>query len=82
VVRRYYFHTENGQSQRDRDGVDLPGLDAARHEAVRALCDILKERSGQFWAEGVFRMIVADDDGLTLFMVEVTAVSAPAVSGT
>lgn len=77
---RYYFHTEDGQPLCDRDGVDLGGLDAARREAVRALGEILKERSDEFWADGVLRMRVADEAGLTLFLVEVSATVAPAVS--
>jgi hypothetical protein len=75
---RFYFHTENGTSIRDRDGVELPDLAAARYEAVCALGEILKERAEEFWAEGVLRMAVADAAGLTLFLVEVNATVAPA----
>jgi hypothetical protein len=77
---QYYFHTEDGSAVRDRDGVDLPDLDAARREAVRALGEILKERVDEFWADGVLRMCVADESGLTLFLVEVSATTAPSVS--
>jgi hypothetical protein len=80
-VPRFYFHTEDGQLLRDRVGVDLPNLDAARNEAVRAFCEILKERSCEFWADGVFRMVVVDGDALTLFVIEVTATAAPVVAG-
>ena len=75
---RYYFHTEDGPPWRDRDGVELAGLEAARHEAVRALGEILKERVNEFWADGALRISVADAAGLTLFLVEVTATTAPA----
>jgi hypothetical protein len=80
-VTRFYFHTEDGQPLRDGVGVDLADLDAARNEAVRAFCEILRERSREFWADGAFRMIVADGDALTLFVIEVTATAAPVVAG-
>ena len=79
-MSRFYFHTEDGRIQRDREGVELADLHAARFEAIRALGEILKERADEFWADGVLRMTVADDDGLTLFLVEVTATVAPAAA--
>jgi hypothetical protein len=79
-VPRYYFHTDNSHSLRDRDGVELADVEAARHEAVRALGEILKERVDEFWHDGTLRMCVADADGLTLFLVEVSATAAPSVS--
>ena len=77
---RYYFHTEDGRPLQDREGVDLESLAAARREAARALGEILKERSDEFWTDGVLRMRVTDADGLTLFLLEVTATASPAVS--
>ena len=76
---RFYFHTEDGRRLLDREGVDLPDLDAARRQAVRALGEILKDRSDEFWADGALRMSVCDEDGLTLFILEATATTAPAV---
>ena len=76
---RFYFHTEDGRPLRDRDGVSLPDLAAARLEAVRALGEILKERSDDFWNERMLRMSVTDQSGLTLFLVEVSAMDSPAL---
>jgi hypothetical protein len=78
-VPRFYFHTEDGRPLRDREGVELPDLAAARREAARALGEMLKERADEFWSDGLLRMAVSDADGLTLFLVEVTATTAPAV---
>jgi len=80
-VPRYYFHTEDSRQAPDREGVDLPDLAAARQEAVRALGEMLKERSEAFWNEGLLRMRVADGAGLTLFLIEVNAIAAPAAGG-
>jgi hypothetical protein len=77
-VPRYYFHTEDSRQWSDRDGVDLPDPAAARREAVRALAEMLRERSDAFWDEGLLRMRVADGTGLTLFLIEVVATVAPA----
>ncbi|MFL5298526.1 MAG: DUF6894 family protein [Phenylobacterium sp.] len=77
---RFYFHTEDGHALRDREGVSLPDVAAARQEAVRALGEILKERSEDFWSDGLLRMSVTDQAGLTLFVVEVSATDAPALS--
>jgi len=76
-VPRFYFHTDNGQPLRDREGVVLPGMDAARHAAIRAFCEILKD-SDDFWRDGAFRMTVADDADLTLFVIEATVTTAAA----
>jgi hypothetical protein len=78
-VPRFYFHTEDGKPLRDRHGVDLPDMDAARRAATHAFCEILKDND-DFWADGAFRMTVADEAGLTLFVLEVTATMAAAVS--
>ena len=79
-MQRFFFHTEDGSAVLDRDGVDLPDVAAARHEAVRAVGEMLKERSAEFWADGMLRMRVADARGLTLFLVEVSVTAAPSVS--
>ncbi len=76
----FYFHTEDGRPFRDREGVELPDLDAARREAVLAFSEILKAQAATFWSEGLLRMSVCDEAGMTLFLLEVTATTAPAVS--
>jgi hypothetical protein len=44
VMPRYYFDTQtNGQVIPDREGLDLPGEDAARREAGKALADMAKD---------------------------------------
>lgn len=61
---RYYFHTTNSHGvARDTEGQPLPGLEAARDEAVRSIRELLSEeiRSGQINVSG--RVDVTDEDG-------------------
>ncbi|TPI72568.1 hypothetical protein [Mesorhizobium sp. B2-8-9] len=45
----YYFHVDNGTFIPDEEGVDLPDLDAARREAVRAAGEMINESKEFFW---------------------------------
>jgi hypothetical protein len=78
-MARYYFHTEDGRCHPDRDGLELPDLQTVRTEAVCALCEIVKEDPATFWEDGAFRLTVSDESGLMLFMLDLSAVMAPAV---
>ncbi len=41
----YFFHVREGSElSRDEEGQDLPNVEAARHEAVAANCEILGEK--------------------------------------
>lgn len=39
----YYFHIDNGTFVPDNEGVDLPDVDAARREAVRAAGEMIND---------------------------------------
>ena len=42
---RYYFHIRDGNGvTEDREGIELPGIDAARPEALKRACRIWSER--------------------------------------
>jgi hypothetical protein len=77
---RYHFHTEDGHHHHpDPDGLDLAGARAVRTEAIRAIGQLVSERHDEFWRDGSFRMIVADDTGLTLIILDLTATISPAM---
>lgn len=70
---------------RDPDGrvpptMSLPDADAARDQAVIYLGELLKDEDGRFWEEPELNITVQDATGLTLFSLDVTGRSAPAVS--
>ena len=75
---RYHFHSEDGHRLNDEEGTELPNVDAARIEAVRVMAELLRERPEMFWRHECFRMTVTDDDDLTLFVLDLSVVTAPA----
>lgn len=62
-MTRYFFHTENGGSFRDTEGVELPSLLAARQEAIAAASEMLSDLSGALAEGGNWRMDVKDEAG-------------------
>lgn len=77
---RYHFHCEDGRRLPDPEGTVLPSDDAAKLEAVRVMAELLREDPHLFWAHECFRLTVTDDTNLTLFVLELNSVTAPAAS--
>ena len=55
-------------------GKDSPDLEAAKEAAVQVLSETLHRNSRHFWETGAFRVIVTDQRGLRLFVVELSAI--------
>ncbi|WP_414693335.1 DUF6894 family protein [Phenylobacterium sp.] len=49
-------------------------------EAVRLLGEVLRDKAGEFWDEQSMKLIITDDTGLMLFVLDVSAIEAPAVT--
>ncbi|MEW5422528.1 hypothetical protein [Amorphus sp. 3PC139-8] len=62
-MSRYFFHTENGGSFTDTEGVELPSLMVARNEAIAAASEMLSDLSGALAEGGNWRMDVQDEAG-------------------
>ena len=77
----FFFHTEDGERLDDAEGSDLPDLRAAQDAAVQILAESLRGNSRLFWDTQSFRVTVADERGLTLFSLEVSATMAAAMGG-
>lgn len=77
----YHFNIHDGFDLPDRDGQDLPDLNAARRFAVMLSGELLRDHADEFWRHGDWRMDVTDADGLMLFALHFTAVEAPAIQG-
>jgi hypothetical protein len=44
-MTRYFFHIRNGAAfVKDEEGIELPGIEAARKEAIEAAREILADR--------------------------------------
>jgi hypothetical protein len=75
---RYYFHWENGHILHDGNGLELPDLAAAQHEALETSIDLIKGRVAltTLWNGTPWRMWVTDKpngDGKTLFTLRLSA---------
>ena len=77
-MQRYFFHTEDGALFRDEEGTMLADNEAARIEAARVLGQLLNERPGEIWRDDQMRIIVTDDRGATLFLLDLSALRSPA----
>jgi hypothetical protein len=76
---RYFFHTEDGERVRDEEGTELPDNHAARNEAVVAMADLVKWNPEKFWKDETFRLTVTDENGLVLYVLDLSATTSPTV---
>ncbi|WP_141245109.1 hypothetical protein [Mesorhizobium sp. WSM3860] len=68
---RYFFHVDNGEFIPDQAGIDLPDLNAARREAVRAAGQMIDDSQQSFWEHMTpWNMHVTDDDSRLLFTLQ------------
>jgi hypothetical protein len=65
----YYFHQMDGEEILDPEGIDLPDLEAVRHEAIRGAREILGEdlRNGMFDLR--WRFEIVDEVGRLVMVV-------------
>jgi hypothetical protein len=78
-MTRFHFHTEDGRQHPDREGLELKDAAAARYEAVKAVGQLVNEHPEDFWRDRTFRMTVTNAEGLTLFILDLSAVVSPAM---
>jgi hypothetical protein len=66
----FYFHVVNGHGEtRDEEGVELPDLEAARHQALSGIRSILREELARGYLDFGGRIHITDDDDRTLLEV-------------
>jgi hypothetical protein len=62
------------------EGIELSDDAAARIEASCRIGELLRKHAGQIWIDQDWRMGVTDQNGLILYVIEVSAMKAPAGS--
>ena len=77
-VQRYFFHTQDGRPFHDEEGTPLPNDEAARIEAARVLGQLLNEHPSGVWHDEEFRLTVTDEQGVTLYVLDIAALRSPA----
>ena len=75
---RYFFHCADGMLERDEEGQELPDLAAAQLTAVQYAGLVLQGSPQDLWHHGSWRVEVADENGVLLFIVLVNTVDVPA----
>lgn len=73
---RYFFHVADGQDLPDLQGTMLPGLAAARAEALKYTGTLLREIGEGFWTGEQWTMTVTDEEGLVMFTLMLMAINA------
>ncbi len=71
----YHFLSEDGGPPGATTDVELPGLAAARTEALRLASEA--DDDPAFWDGADWRLTATDDTGLALFSLTLFAVNAP-----
>jgi hypothetical protein len=80
-MRRYFFNLEHVYVVKDPEGSEHAGLAAAKVHAVKLMAEALSQAPHHFWDADIYRMTVAEEDGLMLFSIEMYANIAPAAGG-
>lgn len=78
---RYFFHRTDGDFDPDREGTELPDLNAARLEAIHYAAATVKDHPIEVWSPTPFRVEVSDDTGMLLSTVIILEIEAPAARG-
>ena len=79
---RIHFHFSDGFSDPDSEGHEFPDLVTARVAAAQFLGQTLRDKAGDFWADGEWVLTATDDSQLVLFTVRLSALDAPALRAT
>jgi hypothetical protein len=66
---RYYFHLRNGATARDEEGRELPDLETARQEAIKAARELMGEDIKEGRLQLGHRIEIRDADGGELLVI-------------
>ncbi len=70
---RYFFNRVNGTRDPDAEGLELPGLDDARYEALVFAADTLRLDCSALWDGGEVCIEVVDGSQTPIFTVVISA---------
>ena len=75
---RFFFNSEDGDCFLDKSGTVLPNLAAARREGVKILGELIVHDPELFLKTESFRVIVQDENRLTLYTIDMSGLTSPA----
>ena len=79
MLPRYYFNIDDGSGIEDKVRMDLPSLAEAKCEAVSYAGRLICDHAGKFWNSGDWTMTVTNENGLSLFTLQLVGTEAPAI---
>ena len=65
----YFFNVHDGAWEVDPEGMELAGLESARHEAVRFMSELMRDRPAAFLNGHAWRLEVTDGGGSALLVL-------------
>jgi hypothetical protein len=77
---RYFFHVTDGYSPRDTEGIELPDIYTAQHQAIRTSGELLRDMGGEFWNSSEWKLEVTDEQGQILLTLRFLAEEHPALT--
>jgi hypothetical protein len=66
---RFYFHTETDVRTTDDEGIEFPGYEEARQEAIRTAGQMMRDTPHAFWSSRPWSVSVTDADGLIMWEI-------------
>jgi hypothetical protein len=70
---RFFFNVHDGVDILDDEGMELPGPDEARAQAIITAGEMLKEKGRAFWPAVEWAMEVTDESGGTVCKLKFSA---------
>ncbi|MFL6762449.1 MAG: DUF6894 family protein [Sphingomicrobium sp.] len=78
-MARYYFNIDDGAGIEDTVGMELSSLAEAKCEAVSYAGRLICDHAGRFWNSGDWNMTVTNENGLSLFSLQLVGTESPAI---
>jgi hypothetical protein len=75
---RFFFHTETEVRTTDEEGMEFPGYEEAKHEAIRTAGQMMRDTPKTFWGSRPWNVSVTNADGLILWEIYLDGQSSAA----
>lgn len=78
---RFHFNIADGKDIPDPEGSDLADNRAAMVAAIKSISEMAAADVDEFVSTGSLRLTATDDDGLTIFALDLSAMPSPVWAG-
>ena len=77
----YHFEVRTPSHVMITEGAEFADGTAARVEAAKRVGSLLHDHAGQLWVDQDWQMDVTDDNGLILYVIQISALRSAATGG-